>query len=127
MTEKDTFLIKAQDLILTSNILIKQKEINEEEFLNYNKKTNELFIQIIKKSQNSSLKENAIKGLIPYKNKPKISCILSNWIYFLMIKKAAFNFNLPFLTGKTKTDKYKRNIYKILLQLEAINFKLSST
>lgn len=109
--------------IEASDTLLKSDNIEEKEFITYRKNAENLLVKIIKVNYNTDIKENAIKALKPYSEKDRTNFFFK-WIKLLVQYKTAWDYNLPFLIGKSKTDFFKRQIFKIQTQLEVIHFKL---
>lgn len=113
-------------LIKESDYLIDKNELTEEEFIKYRKEINEILIEIIQSDFRRDIKKNAYKALRPFQNRSKLDFFPFSLIYKILLYKAAWDHNMPFLVGKNHTDKFKSQIPKIKIQLEAIEFKMKN-
>ncbi|WP_034924886.1 hypothetical protein [Gillisia sp. CAL575] len=126
MTNSKELQKRIKIFIKESDFLISQGLISDKSFKNYKNQIHLILSEVIKSDLNKNIKANAIKALKPYTMKWKSKFFLFNWIYSLLIFKIAYNFNMPFLTGESKSDNYKTQIQHIKMQLETIDFKLKN-
>lgn len=112
-------------LINESEYLLRENVISERQFENFKTQVNAALKDVIKSDLNNDIKKNAFRALKPYTGKIKFDFFPVNWIYKLILAKVAWDNDMVFLLGKKKSDRYKSQIPKIKMQLEAIDFKIN--
>ncbi len=127
LRETNNLNVRIKILTKESEYLIDENEICEQQFKKYKDQVRQLLTEVIQSDLEDDIKENAFRALKPYEGKSKLDFFPFNWIYKVLLFKLAWDCNMPFLIGKTKSDLFKSQIPKIKMQLEAIDFKLSNS
>lgn len=125
--EKNDLNTQLKILIRESEYLIGENDVSEQQFNKFKSQIHQILAEIIHSDLDDDVKKNAFKALKPYKGKSKINFIPFNWIYRVLLFKLAWDLNMPFLIGKSKSDMFKSQIFKIKMQIEAIDFKLNNS
>ena len=127
MFEKENSLnTRIKILIKESEYLLRENEISKRQFEHFKNQVNATLKDVIKSDLNNDIKRNAFRALRPYTGKIKFDFFPVNWIYKLILAKVAWDNNMLFLLGKKDSDRFKSQIPKIKMQLEAIDFKINN-
>lgn len=113
-------------LIKESDFLLGENDITENQFNKFKNQVNKVLNEVIKSDLNEDIKRNAFRALKPYSGEIKFDFFPLNWFYKILLAKVAWDDNMPFLIGKSKSDRLQSQIPKIKIQLEAINFKMNN-
>ena len=120
-------MININQILNKSEYLLNKENVNEDEFTEYKKLTDSVLVGIIKNDKYEKVHKVAIRTLKPYSERLIFDFIIFRWIRKMILFKISFDNKLPFLTGKSKTDSFKRQIYKIKHNMEIINLKLRNS
>ncbi|MCY2686799.1 hypothetical protein [Salinimicrobium sp. TH3] len=124
--DKTNLNTRIKILIKESEYLIEENEISDEQFRKFRFQIDKILTELIRSDLDDDIKKNAYKALRPYEGKSKLNFFPFNWIYRILLYKVAWDHSMPFLVGKKKSDRFKSQIPKIKIQLEAIDFKMGS-
>lgn len=114
-----------KSLIAESIFYLKKDVINQQDFLNYKSKLEDLMICLLKENPSSDIKEN-IERLLSQKVHVSNNFFLCKWIYSFITLKNSIHFNAPFLRKHSISDNYKKYIFWSKLGLEGILYKYSN-